>query len=132
VDSNGIIHGCVSNAAINGTHALVVQDTGSPCPKGTTELDWRQQGPAGPQGPQGPPGTFTGSLTSPDGLYSLNVTDAGITLTGPGATVTISTAGVAVQGTQITLNGCTAPVAREGDLVNATRIAGGSPTVCAG
>jgi hypothetical protein len=62
VDASGVIHGCWTNAAINGTHVFVLQDAGTTCPKGTTAIEWNQQGPAGPAGPagaagpQGPPG----------------------------------------------------------------------------
>jgi hypothetical protein len=51
-----VIHGCWTNAAINGTHVFVLQDPGTNCPKGTTAISWNQQGPAGPAGPAGPPG----------------------------------------------------------------------------
>jgi hypothetical protein len=47
VDSTGVIHGCVTNAGVNGSHALVVQDTGTSCPKGTSSLNWNQAGPGG-------------------------------------------------------------------------------------
>ena len=47
VDSSGVIHGCVTNAAVNGSHALVVQDTGTSCPKGTSALNWNQAGSGG-------------------------------------------------------------------------------------
>jgi len=56
VDSSGVIHGCWTNAAINGTHVFVLQDAGTSCPKGTTAISWNQQGPAGPTGPAGPQG----------------------------------------------------------------------------
>jgi hypothetical protein len=56
VDSSGVIHGCVSNGAVHGTHILVVHEVGTPCPSGTTELTWSQQGPAGLAGPPGPKG----------------------------------------------------------------------------
>jgi hypothetical protein len=64
-------------------------------------VSWDQKGQAGPAGPagpsgdkgdkgdpgvQGPPGAFGGALTSPDGQYSISVTDAGIVLRAPGAT----------------------------------------------
>ena len=29
VDANGVVYGCYTNAAINGTHAIVLQDAGS-------------------------------------------------------------------------------------------------------
>jgi hypothetical protein len=62
VDSSGVIHGCWTNAEINGTHVFVLQDAGTNCPKGTTAISWNQTGPqgaagpAGAQGPAGPPG----------------------------------------------------------------------------
>jgi Divergent InlB B-repeat domain/Collagen triple helix repeat (20 copies) len=55
-DSSGIIHGCWTNAAINGSHVFVLQDAGTTCPKGTTAISWNQQGPAGPAGPPGAKG----------------------------------------------------------------------------
>jgi hypothetical protein len=56
VDASGVIHGCWTNAAINGTHVFVLQDAATTCPKGTTAISWNQQGPAGATGPQGPAG----------------------------------------------------------------------------
>ena len=56
IDGSGVIHGCWTNAAINGTHAFVLQDAGTTCPRGTTAISWNQQGPAGPPGPAGPAG----------------------------------------------------------------------------
>ena len=59
VDSSGVVNGCYADVAIKGSHALVLQDAGTTCPKGTTAVSWNQQGPtgsAGPQGPQGPKG----------------------------------------------------------------------------
>jgi hypothetical protein len=47
VDGSGVIHGCYSNAAINGSHVLVLQDAGTNCPRGTTPVAWNEQGPAG-------------------------------------------------------------------------------------
>jgi Collagen triple helix repeat (20 copies) len=56
VDSSGVINGCWTNAAINGSHAFVLQDAGTSCPKGTTAISWSQKGPQGPTGPAGPAG----------------------------------------------------------------------------
>ena len=56
VDGTGVIHGCWTNTAINGTHVFVLQDAGTACPKGTTAISWNQQGPAGPAGATGPAG----------------------------------------------------------------------------
>lgn len=48
VDSSGVIYGCYTNAALKGTHAIVLQDVGSNCPRGTTPVSWNDQGPARP------------------------------------------------------------------------------------
>lgn len=45
------------------------------------------QGAPGPTGPSGPPGAFSGTLKSPNGLYSIDVMDSGIHLMGPGGSV---------------------------------------------
>jgi len=63
--SSGVVHGCYTNAEVNGSHALVLQDAGTTCPKGTTAVSWNQTGPAGPVGPAGPAGA-TGA-TGPAG-----------------------------------------------------------------
>ncbi|HEX4930753.1 MAG TPA: hypothetical protein VFV62_08570 [Gaiellaceae bacterium] len=49
-------------------------------------------GPAGPQGQQGPPGASGGeaALTSPNGLFKIQVTDSGIRILGPGGNLYIS------------------------------------------
>lgn len=81
-DSSGMIHGCWTNVAINGTHAFVLQDAGTSCPKGTTAISWNasgQPGPAGPSGPSGPAGPSGPS--GPPGL--------------PGPTVTVTQTGTA-------------------------------------
>jgi len=63
IDGAGVIHGCWTNAAVNGTHVFVLQDASTTCPKGTTAISWNQQvatgpaGPAGATGPAGPAGT---------------------------------------------------------------------------
>jgi len=93
-------------------------DSGGPGPAGANGTDGAAgatgpagatgaQGPAGPAGPQGPAGqqgpagsgsSFDGSFTSPNGLYSLSVTDVGITLRGPGGKVVIDRSQVRVIG----------------------------------
>jgi IPT/TIG domain len=62
------------------------------------------QGPAGPTGatgPQGPPGTFTGHFQSPNGQYTLDVTDTGVRLAGPGATMQIGNGTVTIMATNV-------------------------------
>ncbi len=56
VDSSGVVHGCYTNQALNGSHVFVLQDAGTNCPKGTTAVSWNEQGPAGAAGPAGPAG----------------------------------------------------------------------------
>jgi Collagen triple helix repeat (20 copies) len=54
--SGTTIYGCYTNAAVNGSHALVLQDAGTSCPRGTTAISWSQSGGAGATGPAGPSG----------------------------------------------------------------------------
>ena len=56
VDSSGVIHGCYTAKAVNGSHVFVLQDAATSCPTGTTAITWNQQGPEGPAGPQGAAG----------------------------------------------------------------------------
>jgi hypothetical protein len=56
VDGSGVIHGCWTNTAINGSHAFILQDAGTACPNGTTAISWNQTGPQGPAGPAGATG----------------------------------------------------------------------------
>ena len=56
VDSTGVIHGCWTNKALNGSLAFALQDAGASCPKGTTAISWNMQGPEIPAGPTGPAG----------------------------------------------------------------------------
>jgi hypothetical protein len=43
VDSSGVIHGCWTNRAINGSHVFVLQNAGTNCPKGTTAISWARE-----------------------------------------------------------------------------------------
>lgn len=68
VDSSGVIHGCWSNAELNGSHVFELQDAATKCPKGTTAISWNQGGPQGPAGQQGPQGaTGPTGATGPQG-----------------------------------------------------------------
>ncbi|MGB6455899.1 MAG: hypothetical protein WBH47_15605 [Streptosporangiaceae bacterium] len=83
------ITGCYTNAEVNGSHALVLQDAGTSCPKGTSAVTWGQQGPAGPAGqagaagPQGPAGP-----TGPTGQTGAAGAAGQAGAPGTGATVT--------------------------------------------
>ena len=50
-------------------------------------------GPAGPQGPQGPPGGAA-NLTSPNGDFSVEVSNHGVFIRGPGGTLFVNRFGV--------------------------------------
>jgi hypothetical protein len=71
----------------------VVGRDGAPskCFDGHVPIDWSVRGP------QGPPGVFSGTFTSPNGAYSISVTDAGIVLSGPGSAVRLAGTSVAVE-----------------------------------
>ena len=116
-------------------------------------------GKDGADGKDGAP--FSGTFTSPNGQYSISVTDTGVTVAGGGTTVNLSGTGLSLEsssglsvqsagtlglsGALLTLNN-SGPTclraARQGDSVLATStnqgalsegfITGGSPTVCIG
>ena len=56
VDGWGVISGCYTTKALNGSHVLVLQDAGTTCPDGTTAIKWNQTGPQGPRRAGGPAG----------------------------------------------------------------------------
>jgi hypothetical protein len=70
--------------------------TGATGPQGAT-------GAAGATGATGPAGTFNGVFTSPNGLFSLSVTDAGIVLRGPNGSVTVDGTGAAIDAEELAL-----------------------------
>ena len=93
VDSSGVIHGCWSNAALNGSHAFVLQDAGSSCPKGTTAISWNMQGPQGPAGPEGSAGPAgVAGPAGPTGPAGSSDIDGGTIIYTPGfpGTCTVS------------------------------------------
>jgi hypothetical protein len=63
ISGTGVITGCYTNAAVNGSHAVVLQNGGTSCPQGTSAITWDQTGPAGPTGPAGATGA-TGAAGS--------------------------------------------------------------------
>lgn len=69
------------------------------------EGPWALMAAQGTAGAQGPAGTFSGTLQSPDGKYTLSVTNAGIVATGPNGQFTLDSGGVAVKsGTALVLD----------------------------
>src|SRR5919201_3934984 len=71
----------------------VIGRDGAPtrCADGHLPIDWSIRGP------QGPAGVFSGTFTSPNGAYSISVTDAGIVLSGPDSAVRLTGSSVAVE-----------------------------------
>jgi hypothetical protein len=88
------------------------------------------------QGLQGSTRTFSGSFTSPDGNYTLSVTNAGIEARGPNGNLTINNNGVVVRSgsTLVVDAGATldlkagATATLRGSLVNVGCASGGRPT----
>ena len=70
---------------------------------------------------------FAGSFTSPNGLFSVTVTDTGATLQGPGGRVQVTAAGTSVTGTMVTINGAGCGVLRPADFSPAVTGMGGGP-----
>jgi Collagen triple helix repeat (20 copies) len=56
VGSNGVIHGCWTNAGKGGSHAIVLQNAGTKCAKGSIAISWNEKGPQGPAGKAGATG----------------------------------------------------------------------------
>ena len=55
--TSGVVSACYkTTAASNGSHAVVLENTGHACPSGYTHVTWNQKGQTGPKGPVGPPG----------------------------------------------------------------------------
>jgi hypothetical protein len=88
---------------------------------------------AGGHGPSS--GSAPPTLTSPNGQFSIQVTNSGITLRGPATTVKVTGGAIDLNAPLIKLNGCR-PVARVGDTTTGNQVtqtvSSGSPTVCAG
>jgi hypothetical protein len=104
------------------------------------EGPWGLMAAQGAQGAQGPAGTFTGTFQSPDGKYTLSVTNAGIDARGPNAQLTLDANGVLVKsGTTLVLDaGATldlkaaAAATLRGAQVRLGCSSGGSPVVRVG
>jgi hypothetical protein len=69
VSPGGTIDGCYTNAAVNGTHAVVLENQGITCPSGTTAVNWNEQGPAGPAGTGGSTRASRASRNGQRGLW---------------------------------------------------------------
>jgi hypothetical protein len=124
----GVIEACY----VTKTGVLRKVEKDAACVSGETRTAWNT---VGPKGEPGEP--FRGTFASPNGLYSISVTNAGIELRGPSASVELDGGTVQVSAPVVQLNGCSRPVARVGDTAAAAApgssvIVTGSPNVCAG
>jgi hypothetical protein len=105
--NGNVITGCYTNAAVNGSHALVLQNAGTSCPSGTSAIMWGVTGPAGANGT---------SVTS--------------TALAPGANSNCPNGGssfTSVSGTTYACNGATGP---PGTSVTSNSLAPGANSNC--
>ena len=81
--TSGVVHACyVTRATATGGHALVLQNAGTRCPRGTTALTWNQRGPAGPKGATGP-GLLAWAYVKANGTVASS--SGNVTVANPGA-----------------------------------------------
>lgn len=100
-EEDGTLYACyVPNSGV--VYRIRTPDTADECGRRHIEFTWQEEGPVGPpgppgpEGPPGPTGEFTGQLVSPNGQFTLSVTDHGIFLTSPGATLTMDLSGLSI------------------------------------
>ena len=118
--AGGVAYAAIPDAGTGVYHACMLKNIGTiriidperqRCSSSLeVEITFNKQGPAGVPGPTGPPGPpghdgrdghdgapFSGTFTSPNGEYSLSVTDAGIVLSGAASTISLTSSGLALQ-----------------------------------
>lgn len=106
-DASGVIHGCYRTSLDDQKGQLRVVSEAGNCRSNELPIDWSVTGPPGPPGADGADGQdgedgqdgdpFSGTFTSPNGQYSLSVTDAGIRLAGLGSTIVLDANGIEVR-----------------------------------
>jgi hypothetical protein len=77
---SGVIHGCYSKPAINGSHRFMLQNARTACPPGYSAISWNQKGSAGPAGP---------STAGPSGLNVITKVNVGTASPQPSLAVAI-------------------------------------------
>jgi len=135
-DGGGVVHTCYGP----GNTWRPIDFPKEQCKSNETALNLNQTGPQGPQGipgAQGAPGpkgdkgdagSFSGTFASPNGLFSISVTDTGIQLSGPGGNIGIT-------GTAINVNGASSVNVQSSGNVSVTgsgtaRLGGGTTVLC--
>ena len=103
-DATGVIHGCYRTSLDDQKGQLRVVSEPGNCRNNELPIAWSVTGPPGSPGPPGADGEdgedgepFSGTFTSPNGQYSLSVTDAGIRLAGLGSTIVLDASGIDVR-----------------------------------
>jgi len=103
--TSGVVSACYkTTAASNGSHAVVLENTGHACPSGYTHVTWNQKGqtgPAGPRGPRGPagPGLLAWAYVNTNGTVASSSGNVTVANPSPGSYcigITGGTAHVAV------------------------------------
>jgi hypothetical protein len=88
--SGGVVNACYkTNAASNGSHAVLLENTGRACPSGYTDVTWNQTGPSGvvsmtqyaPDGAGAQTGTWGFLGTPPEEKFTNSHTAAEVTAT---------------------------------------------------
>jgi hypothetical protein len=100
-DATGVIHGCYRVSTDDQKGQLRAVSEPGNCRSNELPIDWSVTGPQGPPGADGEDGAdgepFSGTFTSPNGLYSLSVTDAGIVLAGAGSRIALDATGIEIR-----------------------------------
>jgi hypothetical protein len=142
-DADGTYHACMLKSV--GTIRIIDPDRQRCSSHFEVEITFAKEGPqgdpgpAGPPGPPGPPGEdgedgadgepFSGTFTSPNGVYSLTVADTGIVLSGAGSEIELTAAGVEIRtpadldlraGADAVLEGGTTATVRAGGTASVT------------
>ena len=127
-DPLGVVHTCVNR---NSGEWKVIDSALASCKANEQALDLNQKGPKGDKGDKGEPGTFNGTLSSPNGQFTLSVTNSGIVLTGPTGNITVGPSSITVNSSTIVdINGVASATLRGG--TTHLGCAGGLPVVRAG
>ena len=102
-DASGVIHGCYRTSTDDQKGQLRVVEDPASCRNNEAPIQWNEQGVPGPPGPPGQDGQdgedgedgepFSGTFTSPNGLFSLSVTDTAIELSGPSSRIRLTGGG---------------------------------------
>src|SRR4051812_17619144 len=97
----------IQACAQKGSGNLYLASAKNGCKPGDAAVEWSVTGPQGPQGPQGPKGDkgdrgdtgASGTLTkavSPNGLFTIEISNAGIRISGPNGKLAVDFSGARI------------------------------------